>query len=87
MRINWSASTDTGGSGLAAYRIYRNGVLLSAAAASATTFTDATAVPNTAYDYRVSAIDNANNESAQSTAATSLRRRIRRRLQFRAGSR
>ncbi len=66
VRVNWSASTDTGGSGLAGYRIYRNGVLLSAAAASATTFTDATATPNTAYDYRVSAIDNANNESAQS---------------------
>jgi len=69
VRVTWSASTDTGGSGLGGYRIYRNGTLLSSAAASATTFTDATAAPSTAYAYRVSAIDNANNESAQSAPA------------------
>jgi len=69
VRVNWSAATDSGGSGLGGYRIYRNGTPLSAAAASATSFTDATAAPATAYAYRVSAFDNANNESAQSTPA------------------
>ena len=69
VRINWSASADTGGSGLNGYRIYRDGVLKTTAAASATSFTDSTVAPSTTYAYRVSAIDNANNESAQSPAA------------------
>ncbi len=69
VRVTWSASTDTGGSGLAGYRIYRNGTQLTAVGAGTTTFTDATAAPGTAYAYRVSAIDNAGNESAQSTPA------------------
>ena len=70
VRIDWGASTDIGGSGLGGYRIYRNGALLNSAAASATSFTDAGAAPNTTYDYRVSAFDNANNESAQSASAS-----------------
>jgi chitodextrinase len=66
--VSWSASTDTGGSGLAGYRIFRDGVFVTQA--NGTTFTDTGRAASTLYSYRISAIDNALNESAQSTAAT-----------------
>ena len=64
--LSWQASTDTGGSGLAGYRVFRNGVAV--ATPTGTTFTDTGRTPSTAYTYRVSARDNASpsNESAQS---------------------
>ncbi|MCI0432871.1 MAG: fibronectin type III domain-containing protein, partial [Gemmatimonadetes bacterium] len=67
--LDWNASTDTGGSGLAAYRLYREGMLLTAVAAGTTSYTDPTVLPDTSYSYRVSAIDNAGNESTPSAAA------------------
>jgi uncharacterized repeat protein (TIGR03806 family) len=68
--VTWSASVDSGGSGLSQYRIHRNGALLTAVGATVTTYTDPTAQPSTTYSYRVSAVDNAQNESMQSAAAT-----------------
>ena len=62
--LAWNASTDTGGSGLAGYRVYRNGTLRTST--TQLTYTDTGLTPNTAYSYRVSAYDNASNESAQS---------------------
>ena len=69
-RINlaWSASTDTGGSGLAGYRVYRGGSLVGSTAA--TSFSDTGLAPSTAYSYTVAAYDNAGNTSGQSNTAS-----------------
>ncbi|MGE3667252.1 MAG: PQQ-dependent sugar dehydrogenase, partial [Steroidobacteraceae bacterium] len=71
VRLTWAASTDSGGAGLAGYRVYRNGGTTPLASPTANSYTDSTVVANTAYAYRVSAIDAAAppNESAQSAAA------------------
>jgi YD repeat-containing protein len=67
VNLSWVASTDnSGGSGIAGYKIYRAGVQLGTSAA--TTFTDATTLGTTAYSYTVAAYDHAGNTSAQSTA-------------------
>ena len=74
IRIDWSASTDAGGAGLAGYRIYRNGSgSILATVTSGTTYTDGGLAPNTSYSYQVRAIDGANppNVSALSTPAAS----------------
>jgi chitodextrinase len=64
--LAWNAATDTGGSGLKDYRVYRDAVLL--ATVTGTTYNDTTVAPSTQYSYQISARDNANNESARSTA-------------------
>jgi YD repeat-containing protein len=70
-RINlaWNVSTDTGGSGLAGYRIYRNGLQINTSATNS--FADTTLSPATVYTYKVAAYDNAPipNQSAQSAQA------------------
>jgi uncharacterized repeat protein (TIGR03806 family) len=74
IRIDWSASTDTGGAGLAGYRIYRNGSgTVLATVTSGTTYTDSALTLNTAYSYQVRAFDNATpaNVSALSSPAAS----------------
>jgi chitodextrinase len=75
INLSWNAATDTGGSGLAGYRIYRNGsatALASVAAGSGgtVTYSDTSVAGSTAYSYTVSAYDGAGNESAKSTAAS-----------------
>ena len=67
--VNWTASTDTGGSGLASYTLYRNGVAIGSFGISTLSYTDTTVSPSTAYSYTVSASDNASNTSAQSSPA------------------
>ncbi len=67
--LNWNASTDpaTGAapaSGLAGYRVYRNGVRVAQTTASA--YFDQGLAVSTGYNYQVSAIDAAGNESAKS---------------------
>jgi chitodextrinase len=64
--ISWSASTDTGGSGLAGYRIYRGGTQIGTSGAA--TYTDTTVGGTTTYSYTVAAYDNAGNVSAKSSA-------------------
>lgn len=66
--LSWQASTDTGGSGLAGYRVFRDGVQVGTSPTA--TFVDSGRAPSTTYSYRVSARDNAvpANESAQSAA-------------------
>ena len=64
LTLTWSASTDTGGSGLAGYRVFRNGTLV--ATVTTTSFTNTGLTANTTYRYRVAAIDNAGNQSSQS---------------------
>ena len=63
--LAWNASTDTGGSGLSDYRVYRDNTLL--ATVTGTTYNDTTVVGSTQYSYQVSSRDNANNESTRST--------------------
>lgn len=63
--ISWTASTDTGGSGLAGYRVYRGATLVGSP--TTTSFTDTSAAASTSYTYTVRAIDGAGNLSAAST--------------------
>lgn len=65
--LSWNAVSDTGGSGLAGYRIYRGGVHI--ANSGATSYSDTTVSPSTAYSYTVAGYDNAGNTSGQSSAA------------------
>jgi chitodextrinase len=64
--LSWSASTDTGGPGLAGYRIYRGGTQIGTSTAAG--YTDNTTAGTTTYSYTVAAYDNAGNVSAQSSA-------------------
>ncbi len=70
IELTWAASTDTGGSGLAGYRIYRDGATTALATVTATTYADASVAANTAYSYTVRSFDGAGNTSAASSAAT-----------------
>ena len=67
VNLTWTASTDTGGSGLAGYRVYRGGTQVGTT--GATTYADSTVAPSTTYSYTVAAYDNAANASVQSSAA------------------
>jgi len=68
--LSWSASTDTGGSGLKGYNVYKNGVFLKQVATTSTTDTGLSA--STSYSYTVSAVDNAGNQSAQSSPSSAM---------------
>jgi fibronectin type 3 domain-containing protein len=77
INLSWSTSTDTGGSGLAGYKIYRcTGSSCTPTSQIATStpvsYSDTGLSGSTAYTYAVSAYDNASNESAKSatTSAT-----------------
>jgi len=61
--ISWSASNDD--TGVAGYRIFRDGAQVGTT--SATTYTDAGLAASTGYTYTVAAFDSANNVSAQSS--------------------
>lgn len=63
--LAWNTSTDTGGSGLAGYRVYRDGVEVGTT--SVESYSDTGLGPDTTYTYTVSAYDNALNESDQSS--------------------
>jgi RHS repeat-associated protein len=68
-RINlaWAASSDD--FGVVRYRIYRGGSQISEVAGAATSYSDYSVVPSTAYAYTVQALDAAGNASAQSATA------------------
>lgn len=70
INLSWSASTDTGGSGLAGYRVYRNGSGTPLVQQSGTTYSDTGLTASTLYAYRVSAYDNQGNESTLSSQAS-----------------
>jgi Alpha-1,3-glucanase catalytic domain D2/Alpha-1,3-glucanase catalytic domain D1/NedA-like, galactose-binding domain/CARDB len=67
--LNWGASTDTGGSGLAGYDIYRNGSLATGVGAGTTTFSE-TQPTNVTVSYFVRARDGAGNQSGNSNTVT-----------------
>lgn len=62
--LTWTASTDTGGSGLAGYKIYRGGTLISSSIT--TSYVDGGLAQSTTYCYTVAAYDGAGNISFQS---------------------
>lgn len=65
--LSWNASTDSGGSGLAGYRIYRGGTQITST--SGTSYSDSGLAAATAYCYTVAAYDNVGNTSAASGQA------------------
>lgn len=68
VNLSWSGSTDSGGSGLAGYRIYRNGSHINNT--SATSYSDTAAAAGTSYSYTIAAYDNAGNVSGNSNTAS-----------------
>ncbi|GAB4053654.1 glycoside hydrolase family 9 protein [Catellatospora paridis] len=72
LTLAWAGSTDTGGSGLAGYDVYREAgstdVLVGSPTAATLSLTGLT--PNTSYTYYVVAKDGAGNRSAASAPAT-----------------
>lgn len=68
INLSWSASSDSGGSGLAGYNVYRNGIKLNSTLLSAATKTygDSKVSARTTYSYRIEAVDGAGNKSVQS---------------------
>jgi len=65
--LSWTASTDD--VAVMRYHIYRDGAPISEVAGGATTFSDRSTAPSTAYAYTVDAVDAAGNASSQSTSA------------------
>ena len=65
--LSWDASTDTGGSGLAGYRLYRDGNPNPIGSTVNTNFSDVGLTADTSYSYTVASFDGAGNESAAST--------------------
>jgi len=66
--LSWTGSTDnSGGSGVAGYNVYRDGTKVNGSLVTSTSFNDTGLQPSTQYSYTVSAVDNATNESAQSS--------------------
>jgi YD repeat-containing protein len=75
INLSWSGSTDSGGSGMGGYKIFRNGsgTALVTLGPSVTTYSDPGLAGYTSYSYTVQAFDNAtptNNLSALSNTAT-----------------
>jgi fibronectin type 3 domain-containing protein len=68
--LKWTASSDTGGSGLAGYNVFRGTQKLNGAPVTGTTFADTGLNASTAYTYTVTAVDNAGNQSDPSAPAT-----------------
>ena len=71
INLTWGASTDTGGSGLKGYNLYRNGVYLKQVLAPAISSSDGGLAASTVYSYAVKAVDNAGNASGMSATASS----------------
>jgi fibronectin type 3 domain-containing protein len=70
--LTWTGASDTatGGSGIGAYRIYRSGVRVGTSAVA--DFADSTVLLDDTYDYTVTAVDGAGNESVPSALTTVL---------------
>jgi hypothetical protein len=65
VRMTWTASTDSGGSGIQGYRVYRDGLLISPLLPGATRmYVDTTLATNTPYTYEIRGVDNVGNEGS-----------------------
>lgn len=71
IQLTWTASVDSG-TGVAGYKIFRDGVAVPVGVSTTTAFVDTGLMPNTAYTYTVSAYDSAApaNESPPSSPVT-----------------
>src|SRR5262245_31059652 len=65
--LSWTASSETGGSGLAGYKVFRNGVQI--ATTNVASYNSTGLAASASYTFTVSAYDNAGNASGVSTAA------------------
>lgn len=65
--LSWSASTDTGGSGLTGYLVYRGSGQIAQVGATSLSYSDTGLLPSTPYQYQVAALDGAGNLSGKST--------------------
>jgi YD repeat-containing protein len=70
VKLSWTGSTDSGGSTLKGYNIFRNGSTSALGSSTVTTFSDTTTAGTTAYTYNVKAYDGAGNLSAASNTAS-----------------
>jgi chitodextrinase len=68
--LTWSAGTDTGGSGVAGYNVYRGATKLNTSLVTTTSYTDSTVAAGTTYTYRVTTVDGAGNESTPGASTT-----------------
>ncbi len=68
--LNWSASSDSGGSGLDHYNVYVDGSVNSQVAAGNSSTTVSNLSSGTNYDFYVTAVDGAGNESGSSNTIT-----------------
>src|SRR5207253_730279 len=66
--LAWNPATDTGGSGLRGYNLYRGSAFVKQIVAPPTSTTDTGLAATTVYSYTVPAVDNAGNQSAPSAA-------------------
>src|SRR6059058_1304202 len=70
INLAWNPSTDSGGSGLKGYNVYRNSVFVKQVLVPGTTTSDPGMAASTVYTYNVAAIDNAGNTSGMSVTAS-----------------
>jgi YD repeat-containing protein len=68
INLSWSAANDSGGPGLAGYKVYRNGSLIGTTAS--TSFSDTGVSVFNSYSYTVAAYDVDGNTSAQSATVS-----------------
>ncbi|HEY7378958.1 MAG TPA: fibronectin type III domain-containing protein, partial [Steroidobacteraceae bacterium] len=66
VNLTWDVSADTGGSGLAGYRVFRNGDPTPVASVTVASYSDANLTAGTAYTYVLRAFDAAGNVSGPS---------------------
>jgi hypothetical protein len=69
--LGWSAATDSDGTGVAGYKLYRNGILLTTLpGGTSLNYNDTGLSANTTYSYAVSAYDTAGNEGTQTNSVS-----------------
>jgi lysophospholipase L1-like esterase/fibronectin type 3 domain-containing protein len=73
--LSWTGSTDTGGSGLAGYRVWRStsgasGSFTMIGTTAGTSYSDSAVTGNVDYWYRVTAVDGAGNQSQPSNVVS-----------------
>jgi chitodextrinase len=68
IKLTWLAASDSGGSGVATYYVYRNGTKIGAT--TSLSYSDTTGASGTTYTYTVTAVDGVGYESGNSNSAT-----------------
>lgn len=68
--VKWRASTDSGGSKVAGYNIYRNGTQANQNLITGTSYDDKTVTSSTTYHYKIEAVDGAGNKSDKTSSVS-----------------